>query len=199
MKKTFTILFVLTLLSITGFSQEEDKRPSEYRNQITFSPFVFAFGEFQLNYERLLSDNFGLRLSGNYRYGSNNTRTIEGFKGEVLFKYYFSTYEDRSSVIRMHFTPYFLYRRLDITLESPEWSYELNQFRNLFQTSTAGGGILFGADFTFGNKFTMCIYFGGGIKKTNDDGAPDVYSANLFEPAYSGVYPKGGFEFGFAF
>ncbi|MBN2680865.1 MAG: hypothetical protein JXR58_00010 [Bacteroidales bacterium] len=193
-----TFLAVFTLNSLV-ISQENNKDISEYKNQITFSPFVFAFSEFQLSYERLVSENFGVRLSGNYHYGGNTFRSVEGFKQEIQFKYFFSTYQDRHSVIRMHFSPYFYLRQLNITLEDPIWDYDLGVTRDLFETQAISGGILFGADFTFKSKFSMSLFFGGGIKRTNDDGAPDTYSKNFFEPAYSGVYPKAGFDFGFVF
>lgn len=223
------IKYFLPLLFFANFSlgQEESKLNEvnyTYHNHFYISPFHLLLNTIQMAYERdLLKSRHGFLLQGSMILSKNTDQELKfGLGGEFFFKIKLSrsfqlTYskktETKSYPIAYEF--FYLSPFLQYNYFSQEHNDQTSSISsgNVYTTytieggtdviNTFGGGVVIGGRLTLGKKFDMDLYAGGGVKYSGIDVTNnnflDDYGSNIFEPGFTGVYPKLGFRLGIAF
>ena len=200
MKKFIIIFLCLTSYSLNAQDNTKKENPG-YKNMFKFSVTNFFDNTFQISYERMTCDNSALMISGGLSYKDNGGEPMQGYKGELQYKYFVYTREKENSGGSIYFAPYFLYKYTEkenyYHTEFAPYNYQILYYFNSFS-----GGILFGKNFTIAKKLVIELYVGGGIKRTFGAHLKDnvsYYNYDIWDPGYNGITPKVGIDVGFKF
>lgn len=218
------LLFFFTRHFISAQDKESVLNESDYtsKNHFYFSPFHFIVGTFQMGVERdFMKSRNSISLIGNLVLSKNSNDELRfGTGGELFFKFKISRELQISSnkkntrqSVAHHFyylAPFFQYNYF--SREHKENTYIIYQYPvNITYTdnggkdeiNSAGGGIVIGLRVSFGKKFDLDMFVGGGIKYADisvvNNIYRDDYNGAVIEPGYTGVFPKLGMKVGVGF
>ncbi len=219
MKNIFLVILCIILIGITSesFGQESTSNVFEYNNVLKFSPFNMGQSELQVSYERYFLDRkYSIILFPSIYLRQTVDNNLTGFQIMGQYRFYLTHY---NKLIRKNFLglfnygfyggPYLLYFDYNEEYESGYWSNTLGEYISGTFTKASQsveGGVLIGLQADITPRITTDFYIGGGVRKTessdtfqevNED--PYYQDYSVFDPAFSGVKPKIGFQIGITF
>jgi hypothetical protein len=195
---------LLFILIVVGFGLNAQKADQKiYKHSIKFAPFRMAASTLAIGYEYQYSNSNSISLLSQIIYSEEQADYKKGYVQDLSFKMSTDKEIDIIGIYpTLFFAPYLQYGFFDFRDAYYDSNYlgePLLKINDEAKFSMYGGGILIGAGLDFGKKFYLQAYFGGGIKYNNLDNKKH-YSFGLNSLwLQKGIYPKGGFEFGFRF
>tara|TARA_B100000287_G_C20654694_1_gene788139 strand:- start:1485 stop:2105 length:621 start_codon:yes stop_codon:yes gene_type:complete len=203
------ILFLSCLFSfIILKSQNLDNSNTLIKN----SPFHFFDGTFHLSYERAVSTNKSLNISGGFHFRGdnyyNNMQEDIGWNCEIQLRRYLISFDSDVLLNGIYFSPYFKggyfkYKELSywyINYDSNGDYYDVFYPESLFEIKNYQGGLIMGVQMLFKEIIVFDLFLGGGIQyaELNRD---NFYHSNngIWGRNYSGVVPRIGLNIGVVF
>ena len=199
MKRIAILVLVIIGLGLNAQKVEE----KVYKHSIKFAPFRMAASTLAIGYEYKPSETFSISTLSQVIYNEERADYEKGFVQDFGFKMSTPNEVDVLGISpSLFFMPYLQYGVFDFRDAHYTSDYlgdQLLVIDDQVEFNMYGGGILIGAGLEFGKKFYMQAYFGGGIKYNDiDDQRHSGYGINSLW-LMKGIFPKGGFEFGFKF
>ncbi len=198
MRNSLFIIFILSIITLRLYAQENISNNTFYKNTFKFSPVHFFLSTLQMGYERALDNKNNLCIGAGITSSSNwNTDERSGVNAEMLFKHFVFTNAGINAAQRLYFAPYVQYRYTEGEYEY--WNNIGGIVYNEKKTeyiNSYGGGIVFGFKMIIVKRLVFDVYLGGGIRITDDK---DNHWDGIMEPGYNGIAPKFGLDIGFGF
>ena len=196
------ILWIILVIIGFGLNAQEVQQKT-YKHSLKFAPFRMAANTLGIGYEYQYSKTSSLSLLSQLIYSEKQADYQKGFVQDLALKMSTSKEIDILGIFpTLFFEPYLQYGTFDFRNASYNQDYLGNPLlviKDQVEFTMYGGGVLIGAALDFGKKFYMQAYFGGGMKYNNLDNKHHYgYGLNSLW-LEKGIYPKGGFEFGFRF
>jgi hypothetical protein len=193
--KNLLVFFFACLIIFPGYSQMEKQ------NSLKFNPLHFIDHTFLISYERLSSDlRRSFEINAGITAGQNWRQTKEGFVIEPQYKHYIinrSSINEQSviSLLGVYFSPFIHYKYLTVVNYNIRLTSSVPEIINTF-----GAGTVIGFKLEFMNSLTIEPYIGGGAKISKiKPERQALYSTDIWEIDYSGIYPKTGMKLGIRF
>lgn len=195
MKHLFFVL--LTSIAVSCFGQFGPSKSSpDYKNIIRTSVSQFTLSTFQLSYERFLKPTTSVYISPSFHFIDRTYEQSWGTRIEFQYRYYAFVNQREMSSARIYFAPYlydqYMFEEYNIYDYSSSLENNISDYYNVMSV-----GILAGLSYSFAGRINADIYIGGGLRKAS--GVDDHTDTELFQPAFSGITPRLGFELGFWF
>lgn len=204
-KTSLCLIILLTGLQIKASAQNnqaknatgnETKLPSTI---FRLSPQHFIISTFHVGVEQFLPNKHSsFVIDGSVTAKGSNNRLGGG--GELQFRLYLTDWNDQKQERTkegFYMAPYAGYQYLE---ENEDFSFYPQSSSNpLYHYNSYTGGVIFGLQLFTHFKMTFDFFFGGGIKITKDDlsiANRQSLTVDIFNPGYSGVYPKAGIILG---
>ena len=178
--KKITILF---LFSIFLASAQDNQSFDLGKNEVKFDVFsLVAFGKVHVSYERFLSDDFSVGVSGNFNQTTSREEDFELGKNRTLEDYQiipFVRYSLSKSQIRYYFVEVFVsanqgkYRELERLVDENNNGY-YEAIQKDYSDFAIGGAI--GHKFYIKEKLGIDIFVGMGKNLFSSDESPDYIS-----------------------
>jgi hypothetical protein len=178
--KKITILF---LFSIFLASAQDNQSFDLGKNEVKFDVFsLVAFGKVHVSYERFLSDDFSVGVSGNFNQSTSREEDFELGKNRTLEDYQiipFVRYSLSKSQIRYYFVEVFVsanqgkYRELERLVDENNNGY-YEAIQKDYSDFAIGGAI--GHKFYIKEKLGIDIFVGMGKNLFSSDESPDYIS-----------------------
>ncbi len=213
--KKLSSLFALLLFPLASLMGQQTVQMDtivvyEYppvNNILKLSPFHFAEGTFMLAYERFLGERSSIQLGAGVHSREqwfSNTPSF-GTQGELQFRYYAIPPRNVAEGRRPFFFfkgmfagPFVSHRWRQQQIQTWDWIAQENVLvdENIHEY---GGGVLIGAQISFGNVVFIDGYFGGGLKRAFGRNSSNQFFSGATGVGYSGVFPKAGLNIGIGF
>jgi len=185
---------------VTASAQHNDTT-KVYNNKLKFSVVNFVDNTLFISYEHTLKNGNGLFIGCGPLYSNSNSEPKSGLRSELQYKLYITEKQKSNSIKRIYFAPFLTYKFLEKKYISyyngiayvPDYTMQYHSFCP---------GIIAGYSITVYNRINIDLYVGGGLKRTFDgnfNGHINYDNYNLWDPGYSGVIPKVGFDIGITF
>ena len=195
------IVLIMLLAAYTTANCQVADSTKKYNNKLKFSVVNFFDNTLFLSYERTMKNGNALFVGVGPLYANTNNEPKSGLRSELQYKLYITEKIKENSAKRIYFAPFFTYK----FLEKKYTSYYIDN--NIWPNYTVQyhsfcPGIIAGYSITVYNRINIDFYVGGGLKRTFDgnfNGHINYDNYNLWDPGYSGVIPKVGFDIGITF
>ena len=205
-------LFILLSLFLVSISSQAQK------SFLKISPFHFFDGTLKMSYERPISSDKSINISGGFHLiedGGWNYGDQIGWMGEIQLRKYLVIQEKKESKLSgIYVAPYFkggyfrykedngyylaTYDNNGYYIEDI-WHYNTDEY----EIKNYNVGILMGAQIILSNIVSLEIFLGGGVQYADIEdirgNLPYYYNDTPFSRGYTGVVPKAGFNFGVKF
>lgn len=178
--KKITVLF---LFSIFLASAQDNQSFDLGKNEVKFDVFsLVAFGKVHVSYERFLSDDFSVGVSGNFNQSTSREEDFELGKNRTLEDYQiipFVRYSLSKSQIRYYFVEVFVsanqgkYRELERLVDENNNGY-YEAIQKDYSDFAIGGAI--GHKFYIKEKLGIDIFVGMGKNLFSSGESPDYIS-----------------------
>jgi hypothetical protein len=200
------LLVVLCSLMINVLLAQSDPEPTFQlpRTIVKLSPFQFAASTLELGIETFnptYSKSFNLSVG--LRSGSNDYNDGKGVSCELAFRKYAAPMKFRSRGNRQYYQGiyYTLFAKGEYFKGENIDYYYTNTETYTEKTFAVTPGFAIGFQRTFWQIIFMDVFVGGGVKFSNVDyldTPPADYDPHydIFDPGYSGIYPKIGVKIG---
>ena len=170
MKKGLLII----LIALFGISSLKAQEASSI---IKVNPIGFAFGVFNVTYEKPLSAKNSVAIGASFFNWSN--LGISGVGGSAEYRFYFSNNSE---------APRGLFAAPILDIGSLSYDYKFDSTTKKESVFSIGGGVKAGNQWVWDSGVALDLYFGYGYR-----------SANFENYNYSGGYPILGLALGYAF
>lgn len=195
MKKILTSIAFIVILQNSFAQYGPSESYGHYKNMIRTSISQFTLSTFHISYERFIKPAHSLYFSPSFHFVDRTFEQSWGAKMEVQYRYHAFIMQNEMSSSRVYFAPYiydlYMFEKFDSFLNSNS-TERVEDYYNVMS-----GGILVGLSYSFAGRINADIFAGGGIRKAF--GADSRTDGELFQPAFSGISPRFGLEFGFWF
>ena len=89
MKTKIISVVVLLFISVSVIAQNTEEKPQKkYDNAFSIALATLPMGNFQINYERLINDSWGIKIGIGGSFIDKDDRKKEGLNSEIYLKYY---------------------------------------------------------------------------------------------------------------
>jgi hypothetical protein len=207
MRKIFSFLLCL-FFSVFLKAQESDYSNTLIKN----SPFHFFDGTFHLSYERVITNNKSLNISGGFHFrGENfyhNMQEDVGWNGEIQLRRYLISFDSDLVLNGVYFAPYFKggyfkYKEMSywyVNYDSNGDPYDVLYPELFSEIKNYQGGVIMGVQILLKEIIAFDLFLGGGIQYA-DINRDNFYNSNngIWGRSYSGVVPRVGLNIGVFF
>ena len=216
MKYSFICLVFLFHLSI-GMSAQSTAALFHYTNALKLSPFNLGQSELQASYEHYFNDRkMSISISPSIFLKETQDVSLSGLQVMMQYRFYLTHFnkDERNTFLNVYnygfYTGFYgLYFDYSEDYQQGYWSnsgqeYIFSEFTR--SSESIEGGALIGVQIDITKRILIDFYMGGGVRFSDSldtyfDIVEEQYnvSESVFDPGYTGVKPKVGFQLGILF
>ena len=181
-------------------AEKTNKEPLEpiNMNVFHFSPIHLLGSQFKIGYERLFNEKASsIMLLAGVILKENGNDTRNGASTELHLRLSVLHQRFPNSSISLFSGPFIKYKYIDKNKEEliNWWDSETTMVNSTVKTAT--GGVMMGLRLVILDRISFNFHIGGGVKYSESSDGSEENS--IFDAAYTGIVPEGGFLIGFKF
>ncbi len=191
-----SFLFFTGIFSLNSFAQEDNVYP-KYKNEFKIGFFQFFTSTLHFEYEGYVTDRASLNLSAGFTLREDYEEEILGYNAGLALRFYAFQGNEREQFFRfggVYFSPYASYREINV-----EYKQSYYQEEGDYRYQLIHAGVMGGVKFFMADRLTFDFSLGGGLQYSFGDESDNGLYMFVIDPAYSGIYPRANFTFGFRF